>query len=285
MSFIINTIQILLIFILIYFIISFLLVLIFAKLPRKPLNNYPDWGTVEEHLITTEYDKKLECWVVEPESKIPDLPAVILVHGWARNRDRMVERAKLLGEHGYTTILFSTRDHGNSDKEILGMNIIKFSQDIDQIVNWWNKPVIILGHSIGAGASIIATARNELIIGVVAEAAPYAIPGSLKHIYRPILKGFTPILLPGLSLLISLFFINHDKKEYSPKHAGEALEVPVLLIHGKKDELLPYTESVKLDKVIDNSRLWIIEHANHHNIEYSPLYGEKLINFFKSIFN
>ncbi|MFX0182577.1 MAG: alpha/beta hydrolase [Candidatus Hodarchaeota archaeon] len=276
-----------------YLFITLSITLILANFPRIPVKENPDWGTIKECRVPTINGKTMECWVVFPEnlkevkdeSSLKKNPAIILMHGWARNRDRMVSRARIFGKHGYTTILFSARDHGNSDKELTGMSILRFSQDLESCVNWWGKPVVVCGHSIGAGATLIVAARNPLIRAVIAEATPFAFFHSLKYVYRPVLKCFTPILLPGIKFFTKIKFRNNNKQEYSPLDAAAYIDVPTLLIHGKNDDILPFELTKRLHEEIKDSKIWIPENTTHYNIEKHPDYEKNVVSFLESLTN
>ncbi|MFX0126395.1 MAG: alpha/beta hydrolase [Candidatus Hodarchaeota archaeon] len=268
-----------------YLILTYSIALLLANFPRRSVNDYPDWGITEDLRIPTAKGKKIESWIVYPKEKTDkNKPAIILVHGWGRNRGRMVSRARIYGEQGYTTILISVRDHGKSDKEITGMSILKFSQDLDFCVNWWGKPVIITGHSIGAGASLIVAGRNSLVKGVIAEAPPYAFLQHLKYVYKPILKWSTPLFLPGIKLIAFIKFRNHSKEEYSPLDAAPRITVPTLLIHGKDDDILPHEYTYHLQKEISHSQIWIPDGVDHYNIEEHPDYANQVIRFIETNF-
>lgn len=268
-----------------YFLLAFGITLLLANLPRRPIEDIPDWGKTEDLRVPTVNGKKLECWVVYPDEKTKSNLAIILIHGWGRNRGRMVSRARIYGSYGYTTILFSVRDHGKSDREITGMSILKFSQDLNSCVNWWGKkPVIITGHSIGAGAALLVAAQNPLVKGVIAEAPPYAFLRHLKYVYKPILKWFTPLILPGIKAIAFIKFRNHSKQEYSPLDAAANITVPTLLIHGKDDDILPYEYTCHLQKEIPNSQIWTPDAIDHYNIEEHPDYPNQIISFIESNF-
>ncbi|MFW9903229.1 MAG: alpha/beta hydrolase [Candidatus Thorarchaeota archaeon] len=266
-----------------YFILTYSITLLLANLPRRSVNDVPDWGMTEDIRIPTVKGKKLECWVVYPKEKRNNL-TVILIHGWGRNRGRMVSRARIYGKYGLITILFSVRDHGNSDKEVTGMSILKFKQDLNSCINWWGKPVIIIGHSIGAGAAMIVAAQNSLVKGVIAEAPPFAFLHSLKYVYRPILKWTTHFFLPGIKIITFIKFRKYSKQEFSPLDAAAKIKVPTLLIHGKKDNILPYEHTYQLQKEIANSELWTPDTIDHYNIEKHPDYPNRIINFIESNF-
>lgn len=233
----------------------------------------------------------MEGWVVFPdklknetdENILKKNPAVIFIHGWGRNRGRMVSRARVYGRNGYTTILFSVRDHGNSDTELLGMSIVRFSQDLDACVNWWGRPVIITGHSIGAGASLLVTAKNPLVKAVIAEASPYAFPHSLVYVYKPVLKWFTPFFLPGITIYTLIKFKKYSKEDYSPVEAAKKISVPTFLIHGKDDNILPSKYTPLLQKEIQaKCKVWIPNQTSHHDIEEHPDYGNQILGFLAS---
>ncbi|UCE15092.1 MAG: alpha/beta fold hydrolase [Candidatus Heimdallarchaeota archaeon] len=272
-----------------YFFITLAITLILANLPRRPVDGIPDWGTVKDCRIPTVNGKTIEAWVVYPhksETNNNKKPAIILIHGWGRNRARMISRARMYGREGYTTILISVRDHGNSDKEVTGMSILRFSQDLEACVEWWGKPVILAGHSIGAGSTLIVAGKNSLVKGVVAEAPPYAFPHSLKYVYGPILKWFTPLFMPGITTITLLKVRNHSRRDYSPLDAAKTIPntVSTFLIHGKKDRILPWKLTPLLGKKIKRCEIWIPEESTHYDIEEHPDYEKNVINFIKSNF-
>lgn len=268
-----------------YFIITLGITQILANLPRRPVDGFPDWGTTEDCRIPTVNGKTIEAWVVYPNISNKNSnkkPAVILIHGWGRNRARMISRARIYGKEGFITILISVRDHGNSDRELTGMSILRFSEDIEACVEWWGKPVMLNGHSIGAGAALLVAAKNPLVKAVIAEATPYAFPHSLKYVYRPVLKWLTPFFLPGITILTLFKFRKYSKRDFSPLDAASQISVPTLLIHGRDDAILPSKYIPLLQKEIANCAMWIPEKTDHHNIEEHPDYENRVIEFIKT---
>ena len=247
MSIINNLVQILVLlsFLLILYLLACLvIILIFAKLPRNNVDEKPDWGVIKEERVPTINGKSLECWVVSPEVKKENHPAIVLIHGWGRNRGRMVSRARIYAQNGFTTILFSVRDHGGSSKERFGMSIIKFSEDLDACINWWGKPVIICGHSIGGGATLLVGSRNPLVRAIIAEAPPISFPHDFKFVYRPGLRGLTGLFIPGITVVVLGIFRRFHNNDYSPIEAANRITIPTLIIMGKKDDIFPYNFAV-----------------------------------------
>jgi len=282
MSIINNLVLILLLLaflLLLYLLACLVIILTFAKLPRNNVNEKPDWGKVEEERIPTVNGKSLECWVVSPEVKKENYPAIILIHGWGRNRGRMVSRAKIYAQNGFTTIIFSARDHGESSKERFGMSIIKFSEDIDAVIEWWKKPVIICGHSIAGGATLLVGSRNPLVKAIIAEATPVSFPYDFRYVYRPALRGLTSIFVPGITFVVLTIFRRLHNVDYSPIEVANRISVPTLIIIGMKDDIFPYKPAELLKSEISNCQLWFPEDGTHYNLEDLPDYGSKTFTF------
>lgn len=282
MSLINNLVQLILVFmvfLIFYLMVCLTIILILANFPRDKVDEIPDWGIVKDERIPIINGKFLECWVVNPEEKIEDHPAVILLHGWGRNRGRMVSRARLYADRGFTTILFSARDHGESSKERFGMSIVKFSEDLDACINWFGEPVIISGHSIGGGATLLVGSRNSLVKAVIAEATPTSFPHDLKHVYRPALRGLTGFFIPGITLIVLGVFRRSHNNDYSPIEVANRITVPTLLIIGKKDDIFPYKSAKLLQSNIPNCQLWLPDEGTHSNLETLPDYGNKIFTF------
>ena len=140
-----------------YLALTLFLANLVQQIPRNPIEDPPDWGQILDTKITAIDGGFLEVWRIEPDG--PSRGIVVLAHGWGRNRDRMIARARFFGQWGFTVVIHSARDHGRSSPRRF-MNALKFAEDIEAVLNWVNEPVILYGHSAGAGGAIIAADRN-----------------------------------------------------------------------------------------------------------------------------
>jgi alpha-beta hydrolase superfamily lysophospholipase len=141
-----------------YLLLSLVLSYVVQEYPRKLYIDAPDWGRVTDAMIPTVEAGRLEIWRVEPEGSSRGI--VVLAHGWGRNRDRMVHRARIFGSWGFTVVIHSTRDHGRSSPRRF-MNAARMAEDIESVLEWVGEPVLLYGHSAGAGAAIIAAWRHQ----------------------------------------------------------------------------------------------------------------------------
>ena len=120
-------------FLTLYILVTLYLTYLVHQIPRAPVEDRPDWGMVLDERIPAVDGGSLEVWRIEPEGSSRGI--VVLIHGWSRNRDRMVNRARIFGELGFTTVLPSTRDHGNSTSYRF-MNAFRFAEDIEAVLKW-----------------------------------------------------------------------------------------------------------------------------------------------------
>jgi uncharacterized protein len=100
---------------------------------------------------------------------------VIISHGINGNRSDMVPRAAFLVRDHYNVFLIDLRDHGESAGSYAGPGYLE-SLDIIGAVDYLQArreqtPIVTLGHSYGAVASLYAAAHSLNIAAVIADSA------------------------------------------------------------------------------------------------------------------
>ena len=157
--------------VLFYLLLTLFLTYLVQQIPRNPVEDPPDWGTILDTTIPALDGRSLEVWRIEPN--VESRGIVVFAHGWGRNRDRMVGRARMFAQWGFTTVIHSARDHGNSSPKRF-MNAARFAEDIEAVLEWVSEPVILYGHSAGSAGAIAAadpratvTARAPIIVSPI----------------------------------------------------------------------------------------------------------------------
>ncbi len=248
------------------------------RIPRRPVDDRPDWGRVQDVRIPTHDGGFLEVWRVEPAG--PSRGTVVLAHGWGRNRGRMVARARLFGRMGFTTVLHSARDHGNSSPLKL-MNAFRFAEDVEAVLAWVGMPVLLYGHSAGAAGAVIAAARNPEHIRLLFLEGCYArTKEALARLYRSynpvfgILFGYTVVAMMDV-----LYGFRMDR--ISPERLAPGIDRPVLLIHGEKDQNFPVADARRLQRSFPSGRaeLFVAPGADHSSASLDPAFPGVLAAF------
>ena len=261
-----------------YILLTLLFNYLIHQLPRKPVVDPPDWGKITDVRIPTVHGKSLEVWRIEPNSKSRGI--VLFAHGWSRNRDRMTHRARIFGGWGFTTVIHSARDHGNSSPQI-GMSAIRFSEDIEAVIDWIGEPVILYGHSAGSGGAIIAAWRRPEMVRLLFLEGPYPYTDEmLMSLFRYYGRLFS--LLFGRMILFWMnLFYRGALQRLSPARLAPDLKMPVMLIHGEMDQRFPVSFAWKLKEKLppDSSEIYIAKGARHSGSSHAPDYPAALKRF------
>ncbi|UCD78698.1 MAG: alpha/beta hydrolase [Desulfobacterales bacterium] len=264
--------------VLFYLFFTLFLTYLVQQIPRQPVNDPPDWGRIIDTKIPTVERKFLEVWRIEPNAS--SRGTVILAHGWGRNRDRMVSRARYFGQWGFTTVIHSARDHGKSSPRRL-MNALRLAEDIEAVLKWVKDPVILYGHSAGAGGAIIAASRNTVQIKLLILEACYAnTKEALLSLYRWVNPFFGTVFGPMILFWMNLFYKN-KLDLVSPARLAPLLKMPVMLIHGEKDRRFPlkFALTLKQNFAAGQAELYIAKGVGHSDSSTTPDYQKTVRSF------
>ena len=198
---------------------------------------------------------------------------VILAHGWSRNRDRMVGRARIFGKMGFTTVIHSARDHGNSSPHRF-MNAPRFAVDIEAVLHWVNEPVLLYGHSVGAAAAVIVANRNPDRIKLLFLEGCYAkTREALLSLYRNYNRLFGIFFAPMVVFWMEIFYKN-SLDSISPANLSPNIDLPVMIIHGERDQNFPLNHAWRLRDSFPAGRaeLFVARNSDHSSANLAPEY-------------
>ena len=261
-----------------YLLITLICTYLVQQLPRNPVSDPPDWGRVIDTKIPAIDGGHLEVWRIEPQGTSRGL--IVFVHGWGRNRDRMVSRARIFARWGFTAVIHSARDHGGSSPRRF-MNAFKFAEDIEAVLNWLDQPVILYGHSAGSAGAIIAACRNSNRIRILFLEASYAYTKeALLSLYRWVNSFFGICFGPMILFWMNLFY-GHKLDTVSPARLAPEIKIPAMLIHGEKDKRFPLAFALKLKRCFapGQAEIYVGEGAGHSDSSQTSGYAEAMKSF------
>jgi pimeloyl-ACP methyl ester carboxylesterase len=111
--------------------------------------------------------------LVRPEGRIAyDVrgtgPLVVCVSGMADLRSTYRHLAPGLADAGFRVACMELRGHGDSDTTFAAYDDVAAASDIRALIDELGGPAVVIGHSMGAGAAVIAAAEQpELVSGLV----------------------------------------------------------------------------------------------------------------------
>lgn len=264
--------------ILFYLLLTLCLTFVVQQYPRKSVVDPPDWGEVLDTTIPALDGGSLEVWRIEPKGEPRGI--VVLAHGWSRNRDRMVPRARMFARFGFTIVIHSARDHGNSSPKKF-MNAAKFAEDIEAVIKWVGEPVVLYGHSAGSAGAIAAAVKNQAMIRLLFLEASYAdTRKGLMSLYYWVNPAFG-VLFGSMILFWMNLFYRGALEQFSPAVLAKEIHVPVMLIHGEKDQRFPLAFALELEQSFPHDKVsfFVAKGAGHSESSTKPGYKEAVQAF------
>jgi pimeloyl-ACP methyl ester carboxylesterase len=198
------------------------------------------------------------------------MPTLLFVHGTPGSWDAFKAYLKNKDLLQYYRIIsidrpgFGYSDFGNAMNLTEQTNII--AAWMDSINN--NKPIIIIGHSLGGPMAVKLAAARPRYIKAIVLLAPSLDPALEKpEKWRPVFfKTPLNLLLPGALRPSNeeLWYLKKDLKDMVVDY--EKITCPVYLLHGKKDMLVPYANVAYAEKMFNRSDSVVLtsfEKENH----------------------
>lgn len=231
----------------------------------------------EDRRLRAADGSRLRAWLVLPPTPpCPHRPgpAVVLTHGWGSHSGDLLPVVPTLLDAGLSVLLLDARGHGRSDP-VEFMSMPRFADDIEVALDELRAdPRIdpdrlgLVGHSVGAGASLLAAARDPRIRAVVSLA-------SLAHPAELMARTPGARLLPARLLAAARrtveATIGADLDEIAPLTSITRGHSPVLLVHGLDDTTVPPTDATRLaDRAWQAGRpvaLRLVSGADHRTVE------------------
>jgi dipeptidyl aminopeptidase/acylaminoacyl peptidase len=220
--------------------------------PRLTIGVRPaDVGLAVEPLtIPTADGLRLAGWVAVR----PGRPAVILLHGYPAEKRDLLPLAATLHRH-FSVLLIDLRYFGQSEGRVTTLGY-RERQDLERAVDVLEArglgPVGVFGFSLGGAVALLAAAEDPRIRAVAAY-APFA---DLRLLGRDLYRGLWILREPlvGLMRLWSRLFLGADITRPAPVEAARRLTIPVLLIHSRADDQIPFHHARRLARALGANR-------------------------------
>ena len=182
---------------------------------------------------------------------------VIVCHGHTGNKDRPVPKAicQALQKAGYDAFRFDFSGNGESQGRFEDSTFTKCARDLGAVVDHFSREgynsIGVMGHSMGAAACVLEAAKDKRIGSVVSISSP-ARPSEnfkeyLSHMKTRRKEGDIQLYRQGTDewLTMSKGFLKDLKRLHLLKDV-KRIRVPILFIHGTKDESVAVRDSEEL---------------------------------------
>ena len=235
-----------------------------------------------QHYLTSVKGKRLFSWLIPARDSCCTL---IVVHGWGANAEMMLPLAQSFHQAGMDVLLYDARNHGSSDGDSFS-SLPRFAEDLGSALDWVHQQnpghqVVVLGHSIGAAAAILAASHRDdidLVIGLSGFAHPNLVIN--RQLDRPWLPRFLrPLVLNYIQWVIGFRF-----DDIAPMNRIVHVHCPVLLAHGTEDRVVPISDMRLIEANATEDRpiqVVAIEGARHASIQRFQQHADLLIEFIR----
>jgi dipeptidyl aminopeptidase/acylaminoacyl peptidase len=230
--------------------------------------------------------KTLFAWFI-PAPGEAKAPAVLVMHGWGANASMMLSSAAPLSGAGFSVLLLDARCHGASGDEAF-TSLPRFAEDIEAGLDWLALApqvdatrLAVIGHSVGAGAALLsATRRTDIraVISISAFAHPYEVMRRLLASHRIPYVGVGWYVLRHVQRVIGARF-----DDIAPIRSITRVHCPVLLVHGKHDDLVPFDDARRLLAAGRAGQVQLLAVAGRHDpIEALQAEQSQLVGFLQA---
>ncbi|HIP52959.1 MAG TPA: alpha/beta fold hydrolase, partial [Chromatiales bacterium] len=254
------------------------------RAPRIPERKDPsDWGLrFDVAFIPGAHGKKLHTWWI-PISE--EAPTLILMHGWGGNMELMLPLALPFRHAGMNVFLLDARNHGKSDPDSYSA-MPRFAEDVGCAIDWVKTrakgKIVLLGHSVGAGAVLLEASRRDDIDAVVSIAA-FAHPEWVMR--RQLERYKLPKVLINAVLRYIEWVIGHRFVDIAPMNTACRALCPVLLVHGTDDRTVPLSDAHAIVGNCPDRNLQLLEiaGADHDSTDRIDPHAPELLAYLHAI--
>ena len=228
-------------------------------IPGKPI----EYGLkeIKEVFIETPDNLTLLSWFQKPKDNNPIL---IYFHGNSFDIGERAYKIKRYINNGWGVFLLAWRGYSGNKGVPTEKNLYIDGQSainwIKNNTNLKNSEIILYGESLGCGVTV-ELALNAKFKSIILE-APFTSIGDIGQQKYPIYPAK---------------YLTLDKFDNLSKI--DRISSPLLIIHGKNDEVIPYSHSLKLfDKAKEPKKHVCVDEAMHNNL-YEFNIDKEVISF------
>ena len=217
----------------------------------------------EEIFIETDKNIKLKSWFIKKD--LNKFKTILIFHGNAGNLFNRVYKLNELNKLDVNILLISWRGFSGNKGKPSEKNLY---HDAEEAVKWLNnrgaisKNIILYGESLGTGVATELGTSNAFG-GIILESPFTSITNAAKIYY------------PYLPVNIIL------KDRYDSIGKIKNITTPILIMHGKKDNIVPQKMGLELYEKANQPKFSYFPENDDHMMEYN----DNLLNSIKLFIN
>ena len=251
-------------------IIAYLVLIIFIYFYQRNLLYHPSDNNYQGDKIQFDYEEifikvdeeiKIKSWIIEKDFK--KYKTLVIFHGNAGHLSNRIYKLNELYKLNINILLISWRGFSGNKGSPTEQNLYK---DAEAAIKWLNEKnisnneIILYGESLGSGIAVEVGKENNFN-SIILESPFTSIENSAK-IYYP--------YLPVRLLL---------KDRYDTISKIKMINTPILIMHGKKDDVVPFSMGKELFEKANSPKQSYFTTEDDHMMEFNSSLLEKIQDF------
>lgn len=255
----------------IVFLLDRLATRILSPAPRPIQRTPADTGIPFEELEIRSGKHELHAWLLQPEQAQPFEPLVVIAHGWSAHHGTVLSLGEPLARAGHDVLLYDVRGHGRNPR-LPRITVRDFRDDLMAVTRFASKrfpdrQLVVIGHSFGGAAGVLAAADGAPVDGLVLIAAP-------SDVLRVTAEFLTSEGMPGglmVRILRPPFWlrVRGSFRPLTPGRRIRELDLPLLIIQPELDRRVVRRHAEQLSSA-SGEPIHIVEERGHTDVLTAP---------------
>jgi pimeloyl-ACP methyl ester carboxylesterase len=195
-----------------------------------------------------------------------DGPTVMLLHGWGGSASDMVPLASAFARGGHRAVVFDMPGHGRSPGR--ESSLVEFLRAIDAVAGALGVPEIVVGHSFGGAAAVLAI--TELALPVRGAVLFSPAPGPAYYVERFSRTIGLPADRTAGMMRRVVERVGRPVESLDATVAARSADVPAVIFHDPADREVPFEFSRQMADAWALSRLVPAPALGHKRILRDP---------------
>jgi len=186
---------------------------------------------------------------------------VLVLHGWISHAARLEPVITALRAYGLRVVAFDAPAHGRSRG--IQADLDSFREALRRVSHSCGPIAAILAHSFGALTAVSWLAEDASAASVRA-AVLVGLPRDVGYLFESfsIALGLRADVIARVR---SVFHARYGRfpEQYSALALAPRIHIPVLLVHGSADELVPAAQAAQIVSQLQDGGLQVVPGLNH----------------------
>lgn len=203
----------------------------------------------------------------------------MLVHGWGGSSGDLMDLAGAFARAGWRAVVFDMPGHGRSPGR--ESSLVQFLRAITAVSAALGAPDVIVGHSFGGAAAVLAIAELGLPVRSAVLIAPA--PGPAYYVDRFARSVGLPAERTSGMMRHLVELVGRSMESLDALVAARSASVPALILHDPGDREVPFEFAERLNIAWRGSRLVPAPSLGHKRILRDAEIIARAVDFARSV--